>query len=132
MIEYNGEKLLNSKEAAVMLDRSTDGFRQLVARKRITPRRINGRLFFPVDEINTYFPRRKKLPAFSQLTKDQLAADTFFSFEHVRDVLNYSPGYLHQLIKKKRLTACCTVDGQILVAKSSLDDFLGVSDADDL
>ena len=126
MITYEGKTYLTTKEACRVMDRSIEALRQLIHRKRLNPQKIGSRLYLDNEEVMNYFPNKFNLPKF-ELIKPSEREDDYYSFEHVRGILNFTPTYLRCLIRNGKLKAFCTSDGQILVPKSSLDQFMGVT-----
>ena len=132
MIQHNGKTFLSASEACNILHRSMEALRQLVYRNRLKKYKIGNRIYLEQNEVMNFFSNKMNLPAFESLT-DELAHETFYGFDHVRGLLNYTPAYLKLLIKRGKIAAYCTADGEIMIPKSSLDTYLGVfNEADDL
>ena len=124
MINYEQENLLTVQETCQLLGRSTESVRQLIHRKVFSGRKIGNRLYLDKTEVHNYFPNKYKLPPFMDLTKEQLSETRFYSLEAVQDILNYSTTHLRNLIKKGKLVAYATIDGQILIDRNSLDKYI--------
>lgn len=127
MLQHNNRTLLTTQEACSMLNHSVESLRQLIWRGRFKKHKIRSRIYLDHDEVCSFYSRKLKLPSFEDLDGDK-RSEEFFSLEKVRAMVNYTPSYLRALIKKKELIAYATVDGQILIPKSSLDQFTGVYD----
>ena len=131
MIQHNGKTLLTTEAACGVLNRSMEALRQMLYRKRLGKHKIGNRIYLFSDEISNFLPKKKGYPKFDPL--DHPEDEIFYSFTHVLGLLNYTAPYLKTLIKIGKLVGYCTADGQILIPKSSLDNYMGVfNEAEDL
>ncbi len=127
MITYDGKTYLTTKEACQVMDKSIEALRQLIHRNRLNTRKIGARLYLDNAEVMDFFPLKYKLPPFETLD-EELKNEEFFSFSHVQGIFQYTSAYLKNLIKNGKMIGYATSDGQILIPKSSLDKYMGVSD----
>lgn len=131
MIQYEDKTWLTTQEACSVLNRSMEALRQMIYRKKFTMKKIGSRIYLDNIEVMAYFPKKMGLPSFETL--DNPEDEKYFTLDHVIGLLNYSRVYLKTLIKNGKLKAYCTADGQFLIPKQSLDNYMGVSDnADDI
>lgn len=125
MIQYEGKTFLTTQEACNVLNRSMEALRQMIYRKKFTMKKIGARIYLDNDEVMTYFSKKLELPAFEE---DNENYEEIVPFPKVQGMLNYSRVYLRTLIKNGKMKAYCTADGQILISKQSLDNYMGVVD----
>jgi excisionase family DNA binding protein len=58
MIKYEDESYLTTNEASKYMGKTVTAFRQFIARNTISRRKLGGRLYFPLKELDGYFAKR--------------------------------------------------------------------------
>lgn len=132
MIEHEGKNYITSVEAAQILNVQTETVRQMTYRKRFHPVKLGQRLYFLLEDVQQYKPKKYGLPRFESLSYEDMN-QKFIPFPQVVERLKYSKQHIRALIRRGELDAYCTSEGVILISQASLDRFLGVLiDAADL
>jgi len=125
MIEYEGQTLATSREAASILGKTMTAFRQFMVRNKLERRKLGGRLYFDVSYLNTYYTKTKGIESFEDTDYD---TGEMVSWPELHRILPVSKQHLYALARKGVLERYITREGVILCTKRSIEKFLGANE----
>jgi excisionase family DNA binding protein len=122
--------LITIEKAAELLNKSSHSVRQFVQRGKLVRHQFIGRnVRVSLDEILTYYSRKKNLPAWES-HQAEIRNKTFVSMPYACDALMVQPSYIIKLIRKHALEGYVTASGDIMIAKDSINAYLRMPDND--
>jgi len=97
MIIYENETYLSTDEASNYIGKTTTNFRQFIARNPLPRRKLGGRLYFPVKELNGYFAKRAGMAHFESTIKD---LDQVYTVEQLGKIFLTTKANIYSFLKK--------------------------------
>ncbi len=117
------------EKAAAMLNKSAHSVRQLVGRDKIGHEKIGRNVVLLLDDVLHYYSRKKKIACWED-NIETLKDRSFVSVDYTSAALMVQPGYVLKLVKDKLLEGYITFSGDIMIAKDSINSYLGRIDHD--
>lgn len=134
MIKYEDETYLTTAEASKYIGKNTTAFRQFMTRNNIPRRKLGGRLFFAVKDLNGYFARRSGLPHFEA---SNITYDDVYTIDQLKSIMLTTAQYIYSFLKSNNITRYKDNADQTLFDKREIDAVLSAlktpqEDASDL
>ncbi len=126
MIIRNNKTYLTTSEAAELLNVTPFAVQQARSRGKIPSEMIDGKRYYSEEDVESYYPSRRKLPRFNGLSPEA-QNDIFISLQEAANVLHYSPAQVRGRLAAGTLSGYCATDGSIMVSKTSIANLMGVT-----
>lgn len=124
MIIYENEKYLTTDEASKFLGKTTSSFRQFMARNAIPRRKLGGRLFFPLKQLDGWFAKRAGYPAFESTG---LSFDQVYTIEQLGKVFLTTKTHIYHFLNTHKIKRFKDNYDRTLFDRAQIDNILNAN-----
>jgi len=121
MIKYENETFLNSEETSKYLGKNLTAFRQFMYRNNLPRRKIGGRLYFKVTDLNGYFANKT---AHVHFETSGLRYDDVYTMEQLLKIFLTTKQNVYSFVSRHKIKKYKDNTGKTLYERLPIDAIL--------